>query len=89
VVIDDTETYGIMYGVKRTTIYLPDEMKSAIEREAARLGVTEAEVIRGALSEQLGRGKQRNLNLPLFPEGLGFDLAGRVDEFMEGFGEDR
>ena len=28
-VIDDTETYGIMYGVKRTTIYLPDEMKSA------------------------------------------------------------
>ena len=79
----------MMYGVKRTTIYLPEEMKTAIEREAARLGVTEAEVIRGALTEHLGDREQRRLNLPLFPEGLGFDLAGRVEEFMEGFGEDR
>ena len=78
-----------MYGMKRTTIYLPDEIKVAIEAEATRRGVTEAEVIRESVREHLDSTKERKLNLPLFPEGLGFDLAGRVDEFMEGFGEDR
>lgn len=79
----------MMYGVKRTTIYLPDEMKAAIEREAARRGVTEAEMIRGAVSEHLASKRGRRLNLPLFPEGFGEDIAGRVDELLEGFGEDR
>lgn len=78
-----------MYGVKRTTIYLPDEMKAAVEREAARRGVTEAEVIRGAVEKELATKRERKLNLPLFPEGLGEDMASRVDELLEGFGEDR
>jgi hypothetical protein len=74
--------------VKRTTIYLPDEMKTAIEREAARLGVTEAEVIRRSVGEHLETRMVRKLNLPLFPEGFGEDLAGRVDELLEGMGDD-
>ncbi len=80
--------YGTMYGVKRTTIYLPDEMKADIEREAARRGVTEAEVIRTAVGEHLETRKKRKLNLPLFPEGFGEDLAGRVDEILEGMADD-
>ena len=80
--------YGIMYGMKRTTIYLPDEMKADIEREAARRGVTEAEVIRIAVGEHLETRKKRKLNLPLFPEGFGEDLAGRVDEILEGMADD-
>lgn len=78
-----------MYGVKRTTIYLPDEMKAGIEREATRRGVTEAEVIRTAVKLLLSNSAHSKIELPLFKEPLGFDLAGRVDEFLEGMGEDR
>lgn len=81
--------YGTMRRMRRTTIYLPDEMKTAIEREAARRGVTEAEVIRGALTEHLEVSEPPVPQLPVFPEGFGMDIAGRVDELLEGLGEDR
>ena len=80
--------YGIMYGVKRTTVYFPEEMKTAIEREAARRGVTEAEVIRGAVEVALGSRNERRRILPVFPEGLGEDIAGRVDELLEEMADD-
>lgn len=35
--------------MKRTTIYLPDELKAALERTAAAEGRSEAEVVRSAL----------------------------------------
>jgi len=79
----------MMYGVKRTTIYFPQEMKTAIEREAARRGVTEAEVIRGAVDAHLGDSTPPVPELPLFPEGFGVEIATRVDELLEGMGEDR
>lgn len=65
----------MMYGMKRTTIYLPDEMKTSIEREAVRRGVTEAEVIRGAVRATLADIGAPVPHLPLFDEPLGFDLA--------------
>jgi predicted transcriptional regulator len=80
--------YGMMYGVKRTTIYLPDEMKAAIEREAARLGVTEADVIRRAVEASLKTQSRRRHITPAIPEGLGEDLAGRVDELLEEMADD-
>jgi len=40
-----------MYDVKRTTVYLPDELKAALERTAAAQGRSEAEVIRSALAD--------------------------------------
>jgi len=78
----------MIYGVKRTTIYLPDEMKAAIEREAARRGVTEAEVIRGAVEANLAMRPRRRIQTPAIPEGIGEDIADRVDELLEGLGED-
>ena len=36
----------MMYGMRRTTIYLPDELKLALERTAAAQGTSEAEVVR-------------------------------------------
>lgn len=74
--------------MKRTTIYLPDEMKAAIEREALRRGVTEAEVIRVAVEANLKTPTQRRYITPAIPEGLGEDIAGRVDELLEGMGSD-
>jgi hypothetical protein len=35
-----------MYGVKRTTIYLPERLKADIERIATQTGRTEADLIR-------------------------------------------
>ena len=80
--------YGIMYGVKRTTIYLPDEMKAAIEREATRRGVSEAEVIRGAVEADLRTRPTRRIQTPVFPDGLGEEIGTRVDELLEGMGSD-
>ncbi len=77
-----------MYGMKRTTIYLPDEMKAAIESEAARRGVTEAEVIRHAVEVELVARPRRRIQTPAIPEGIGEDIALRVDELLEGLGED-
>lgn len=79
--------YGTMYGVKRTTIYLPDDMKRAIEQEAFRRGITEAEVIREAVSQHV-RPKSRNLQVAVFPEGFGEEIGTRVDELLEGMGSD-
>ena len=79
----------MMYGVKRTTIYLPDDMKARLERIAADEGVTEAAVIRAALAEALERRERPALRLPLLEStGEPRDWAERVDEVLRdtGFG---
>lgn len=40
-----------MYGMKRTTIYLPEDLKAALERTAAMQGRSEAAVVRDAVAE--------------------------------------
>ncbi len=71
-----------MYGMThKTTIYLPDDLKSAIEREARRRGCSEAKVIRDAVSEAVSRPRPRPGLLD------GEPLADRVDELLAGFGE--
>lgn len=52
-------TYGTMYGVHRTTIYLPEDLKERLAQEARRRGVTEAQVIREALAAALSRPRPR------------------------------
>ena len=79
----------MMYGVKRTTIYLPDDMKARLEQIAADEGVTEAAVIRAALAEALERRERPALRLPLLEStGESRDWAERVDEVLRdtGFG---
>ena len=83
------EIYGMIYGMRRTTIYLPDEMKTAIEREAVRRRVTEAEVIRDAVNQHLAEVEPPTPQLPVFPQGFGMEIGTRVDELLEGVGEDR
>jgi predicted transcriptional regulator len=65
---------------RKTTIYLPDELKAALERTAAPRGQSEAEVIRQAVAAAVER--------PRPTAGL-FDaepFADRVDELLAGFG---
>ena len=55
----------------RTTIYLPAELKAALEARARADGRTEADVIREALAEKLGgSGKTaRDIQFGLFESG--------------------
>ena len=72
--------------MKKTTVYLPDELKAALERAAAR-GRSEAELVREAVRELTQRLEPPRPRLPLFSSGDP-TLAERVDaELREGFGE--
>ena len=64
----------------KTTLYLPDELKAEIEREARRRGIAEAEVIRTALAAGLSRPSPRAGIIQ------GPAIAERVEELLEGFG---
>jgi plasmid stability protein len=78
---------GTMYGMRRTTIYLPDELKSALERTAAAEGRSEADVVRSALATATAKHVYPPPRLPLFNSGDS-TLAERVDEELaRGFGE--
>lgn len=77
-----------MYGMVKTTLYLPEELKTRIERRAREQKQSEAEVIRSALDESLPPLAPPRPRLPLFDSGDP-TLAERVDEILaEGFGRD-
>lgn len=76
-----------MYGMRRTTVYLPDELKAALERTAAVEGKSEAEVVRAALAAATDAHAHPAPRVPLF-EGTDPTLAERVDqELARGFGD--
>ena len=64
---------------RKTTVYLSDELKAAIEAEARRRGCPEAQVIRDAVAAAVIRPKPRTGFLDSEP------IAERVDEFLAGF----
>lgn len=79
-----TPVYGTMYGMHRTTIYLPEEMKAQVAQMAQLQGITEAEFIRGAIQKALERPRPRG---GLFHSGDP-TWASRDEELLaEGFGE--
>lgn len=78
-----------MYGMVKTTVYLPAELKARVERAAAAQGTSEAEVIRSALEQFTAPIEHPRPRLPLF-DTLGDPcLSERVDEALAaGFGRD-
>jgi hypothetical protein len=73
--------------VSNATIYLPDDLKAALERTAAARGTSEAEIVRSALASATAEHTYPPPKLPLFA-GDDPTLAERVDqEVAEGFGE--
>jgi hypothetical protein len=71
----------MMYGMPRkTTIYLPEDLKTAVEHEARRRGVSEAEVIREAIGGALTRPRPT----PAIIDGE--PIAARAEEVLAGFG---
>jgi len=75
-----------MYGttMKKTTVYLPDELKLRVERTARAQNRSEAEVIRAALEEYTVRNGRPRPTAPLFS----VEPIEDWDEAMRGFGED-
>jgi hypothetical protein len=76
----------MMYGMRRTTVYLPDGLKRDMARASARAGLSEAEFIRQAVARAVNAGAPPAPKLPLFRSGAP-TLAERVDEALAGFGE--
>ena len=69
--------------MQKTTLYLPDDVKAAVEDEARRSGRSEAEVIRSAVAAAVKPVRPK----PRAGVFSGEPIAGRVDELLEGFGE--
>ena len=74
-----------MYGMQKTTVYVPEELKRSLARAAAARGCSEAELIREALRAVTAHSAPPRPRLPLFKSGKR-RLAERVDEALDGFG---
>jgi hypothetical protein len=81
------ETYGTIYGMKRTTVFLPEELKAKLERAAAARGRSEADLIREGVRLVLAEREPPKPTIPLFSSGMP-GIAERIDEALEGFGEE-
>ena len=75
-----------MYGMHKTTVYVPRELKLALARAAAARRCSEATLIREALRSVTSGATPPKPRLPLFRSGKP-RLAERADEALAGFGE--
>lgn len=76
----------MMYGMEKTTIYLPEDLKGAVRRAAQRQGLSEAEVIRRSIHAAVADDRPR-------PRGALLSgrepIARRDDELLSDFGTSR
>lgn len=72
--------------MERTTVYLTQQQKRALERAAKAQGRSEAQLIREGIDVVTSRLRVAEPALPLFKSGLP-DLAEHVDDELIGFGE--
>ncbi|MGK2858108.1 MAG: CopG family transcriptional regulator [Thermoanaerobaculia bacterium] len=73
--------------MKRTTIYLTDDLKRAVEAAAEREKRTEADVIRDAIAASIEERRPPDPRVPLTGRNLGDEtIAERVDDLLEDFG---
>jgi len=61
--------YGMIYGMQKTTVYIPEDVKRALGQVAAARGVSEAELIREALRTLTSKTTPPRPRLPLFKSG--------------------
>ena len=78
--------YGTLYGMHRTTVYFPDDIRESVVQLASELQCTEAQVVRDAIRSYVDSRKKLRPTLPLFTSNHR-TLAERVDEELKGFGE--
>lgn len=76
----------------KTTLYLPEDLKRAVDRLARINGLSEAELVRTALAAYVAQETEARPSFPLLPSRRGpgtSDDARRADELLAetGFGE--
>jgi hypothetical protein len=79
-----------MYGVKRTTIYLTDAQKRAIEALSGQTTRTESDLIREGVDRMLDAHRpprRKPRPIAAFSDPV-LDDPDRVEEALKGFGED-
>jgi Ribbon-helix-helix protein, copG family len=72
--------------MKKITIYLPDDLREALERVAAERAQSKAELVREAVRDLIRNSGTPRPRAPLFSSGDP-TLAERFDEELTGFGE--
>ena len=77
--------YGIVYGMYKTTIYLPDDLKAELERTAEETGRSEADLIREGVRLALTQHLPPTPHTGIFDSGDSH-LSERVDDLLRGFG---
>jgi hypothetical protein len=77
--------YGMIYGMHRSTVYLPEELKAALRRTAAATGISEAELIREGV-RRITRENAASPRVAVIDSGIP-DLAENADSYLDGFGE--
>jgi hypothetical protein len=70
----------------KTTVYLTDEIKTALVREAARTNTSEAELIRTAITRLLGLTTRPRAHFGEY-SGQALTVEEMDDAFAAGFGE--
>lgn len=70
--------------MEKTTLYLPDDLKTAVKRAATQQGMSEAEVIRQSIRYVVGDARPRPRG-GLFSSGQ--PIARQADKLLAGFGE--
>lgn len=71
----------------KTTVYLPEELKSALKRVATESERSEAEMIRDAIRSAVEIRERPRPRIPLTGQGLGDSTAAeRAEDLLEGFG---
>ena len=84
---DDGATAGTIYGMVKTTVYLPKELKRSLERLAADRGESEAQMIREAIASFVSGAARPRPRGGLFSSDDSLVFARNVDEALKGFGE--
>jgi metal-responsive CopG/Arc/MetJ family transcriptional regulator len=72
--------------MERTTVYLPEDLKVALERAAADSGRSEADIIREGIRLAIARLRPPPPRSGIFASG-DETLSEKVDELLQGFGE--
>jgi len=73
--------------MRKTTVYLPDELKAKLAAASRREERSEAEIIRDAIEAAVSRHAAPRPKVPLTNRGLGDSRAAeRVDHLLDGFG---
>jgi Arc/MetJ-type ribon-helix-helix transcriptional regulator len=78
-------TYGTTYGMFKTTIYLPDELKAALRQLAGETGQSESELIREGVQLAVERRKPATPTMNILVSDDPH-FAESTDEHLAGFG---